>query len=161
MIRKGIRFQTTSKVVLLSEEVGELLYGRERRFYVALGQVVSHKQWQPGNAMPSGAFRMKLRIPGYWIDKPQEGYIEMLWPVKIIPCMGHSRTNMMYGIDRVFWVEDARCYSTSRFLTMDEKTRWLHSKGLPEKEKAQRKEARQNARGAAMVMEARNTLRGE
>jgi hypothetical protein len=142
MIRKGIRFQRTSRVVLLSEEVGRLLYGKDKQCYIALGQVVSYKQWQPGMVVPCGAFRMKLAIPGYWVDKPYEPRITMLWPVRIIPCMGHSRTNMMYGIDRIFWVEDAQCYSTSRKPYV--------------KEKEQRKEARRNARGVAMVMEARN-----
>jgi len=109
MIRKGIKFRRAPHVIMLRDEVAELLHGD--RSYVAVGRAVSYTQWQLGDKVPTGAFRMMLNIPQHWIGK-WDGSEKMLWPVKIIPCGGHSRTNMMYGFKRIFWVEDARCYST-------------------------------------------------
>lgn len=116
MIRKGYNFKRASMVIMLppyvnrkiEEAEGDVTTSADVRF----GQIVSPKKWKRGDALPKGAFMMEFGATGNWGEEHYDERTPIIWPVVIIPSMGHSRTNMMYGIGRVFWAEDGCCYST-------------------------------------------------
>lgn len=126
MKRNGLRFVRAYKVVMLPSDLSTILnnhmnYGG---WHIRFGQIVNHKHWQPKQKVPKGAILMMLNVPLWWVDdvddanitnnmvNEQTRTVRILWAVKVIPSSGHSQTNMMYGLGRVFWGEDGKCYST-------------------------------------------------
>jgi len=161
MKRDGIRFVIARMVVTLPHEIAKRLNAdvgwRENPYpgsYLRFAQVVQGRKWSLGEPVPRGCVLRILNVPEGWVKleelSPDElatrlyGSVTVPWPVEIIPCLGFSRTNMMYGPRRVFWAEGGYCYSTST--------------GLSEIDRKRLPEARRVAREVAAQVEAERSI---